>query len=100
MQLKEASAASLTSLSSMPWAMPASVARKPSMVAMFGLIMPAPLETPEILTFLPLTVTTRDAALATLSVVLMACAAACQLSALRSDLADGKPAFRRSTGKG
>jgi len=100
MQLKDASAASLTNLSSRDWAMPASVATKPSMVAMFGLIMPAPLEMPETVIVLPPTVMRREAALATVSVVMMACAAACQLSAFRSALAAGRPAFRRSTGSG
>ena len=67
---------------------------------MFGRIMPAPLAMPVMVTVLPLTATVREAALATVSVVMMACAAACQLSAPRSACAAGRPATRRSTGSG
>ena len=45
-QLKDSSATSFTSRSSSGWAIAASVATKPSMVAMLGLIMPAPLLMP------------------------------------------------------
>ena len=45
---------------------------------MFGLIMPAPLLMPVTVTVLPTIDTRRDAALATVSVVMMPCAAACQ----------------------
>ena len=70
------------------------------MVAMFGLIMPAPFDIPEIVIFLPSTATVREAALATVSVVMMACAAACQLPSRRSARAAGRPASMRSTGNG
>jgi hypothetical protein len=63
MRLNEASAASRTRGCSRSGEMLASVATKPSMVAMFGLIMPAPLEMPVIVTRLPAIITTRDAAL-------------------------------------
>ena len=46
MQLNEASAASLASFCNKAGAIPASVATKPSMVAMLGRIMPAPLLMP------------------------------------------------------
>jgi hypothetical protein len=80
--------------------MPASVAMKPSIVAMFGRIIPAPLLMPVTVTVRPAMTTRREAALATVSVVMIACAAACQLSARRSATQAGRPAIRRSVGKG
>jgi hypothetical protein len=62
--------------------------------------MPAPLLMPVMVTRLAADLTRRDAALATVSVVMMACAAACQWSARRSACAAGRPAIRRSTGSG
>ena len=53
MRLKDSSAASFTSACISPGAMAASVAMKPSIVAMFGRIMPAPLVMPVIVTVLP-----------------------------------------------
>ena len=66
----------LASCCSSGWAMPASVATKPSIVAMFGLIMPAPLEMPVMVMVLSPTTTRREAAWPTVSVVMMAWAAA------------------------
>ncbi len=99
MQLKLWSAASLASWASRPAAMPASVATKPSMVAMLGRIMPAPLLMPVMVMVLPPSSMRREAALATVSVVMMACAAACQWSVARSACAAGKPAISLSTGR-
>src|SRR5471032_2114590 len=78
----------------------ASNARKPSMVAMLGLIMPAPLLMPVMVTLLPAIVTVRDAAFGCVSVVMMDSAALNQLSARRLAMACGKPAVMRSTGSG
>jgi hypothetical protein len=60
---------------------------------MFGRIIPAPLLMPVMVTARPLISRRREAALATVSVVMMACAAACQLSAARSAM------HRRKSGK-
>jgi hypothetical protein len=100
MQLNDSSAASRSSCCSSGAATPASVAMKPSMVAMFGRIMPAPLLMPVMVMRLPSISKRREAALATVSVVMMACAAACQWSARRSAIQAGRPAIRRSTGSG
>ena len=100
MQLNEASAASRTSRASSGCATAASVATKPSMVAMFGRIMPAPLAMPVTVTAVPPRLTFREAALGTVSVVMMASAAAAQLSSRRSAMQAGRPASRRSTGSG
>src|SRR5688572_10972849 len=77
---------------------PASVATKPSMVAMSGRIMPAPLAIPETVASPLLNLTLRDAALGTVSVVMMASAADSQ-SALPLN-ACGSPAMIRSAGSG
>ena len=77
-RLNEASASCLASAGSSSGATAASVARKPSMVAMLGRIMPAPLEMPVTLTVLPPTWAWRLAALATVSVVMMPSAALSQ----------------------
>jgi len=58
-RLNEPSASSRASPCSSAGAMAASVARKPSMVAMLGRIMPAPLLMPVTVTVLPSTVTWR-----------------------------------------
>ena len=100
MQLKDSSAASLTSRSSIGWLIAASVATKPSMVAMFGRIMPAPLAMPVIVAAVAPAPTLREAALATVSVVMMAWAASCQPSVFSADRQAGRPALRRSTGNG
>ena len=99
MRLKDPSARSLTKPAIKPGAMQASVAIKPSMVAMFGRIMPAPLA-------MPVTVIVADPrlicllkALATVSVVMMPVAALSQLSVWASAIAAGRPAKIRSTGK-
>jgi hypothetical protein len=100
MLLKDRSAASLARPSSSACETAASQARKPSMVAMLGLIMPAPLLMPVRVTVLPPICTCLDTALARVSVVMIACAASNQPSARRSAIAAGRPATRRSTGSG
>ncbi len=71
---------------------------KPSIVAMFGRIMPAPLAMPVTVTVLPPIMICFDAALGNVSVVMMPCAASSQCVADRSASAAGKPATMRSTG--
>src|SRR5882672_10603443 len=96
MRLKESSAASVTSLSRARCESAASVATKPSMVAMSGRIMPAPLA-------MPVTVAPparRDLALGTVSVVMIPSAARAQLSSRRSAMQAGRPATMRATGRG
>ena len=66
---------------------------------MFGRIMPAPLAMPVTVTVLPLIATRRDAALGSVSVVMMPSAAASQWSGARSASAAGRPATMRSTGR-
>ena len=100
MQLNEASAACLTIASNAGCAMRASQATKPSMVAILGLIMPAPFEMPVSVTLLPPMMTVFDAALGWVSVVMIASAALNQLSARRLASAAGKPATILSTGRG
>ena len=100
MQLKEASAACFTISSNKPCGTLASQAMKPNIVAMFGRIMPAPLEMPVSVTFLPEMVTVRDAAFGKVSVVMMACAAPYQLLSPRLAMACGKPVMTLSTGSG
>ena len=81
--------------------MQASVAIKPSMVAMLGRIMPAPLAIPVIVTTAPpVNVTRLENALGTVSVVMIASAAWAQLSSCASAKAAGKPAIRRACGNG
>ena len=77
-RLNEPSANSRASAGSSSGAMAASVAKKPSMVAMFGRIMPAPLLMPVTLTVLPPICTCTLAALGTVSVVMMPSAALAQ----------------------
>ena len=78
----------------------ASVARKPSMVAMFGRIMPAPLLMPEIDTVVSPICTWRLKALGRVSVVMMPSAARAQCAGCASASAAGRPATMRSTGSG
>ena len=98
MRLKLASAASRSRPCSKPGAITASVAMKPSIVAMLGLIMPAPLLTPVTVTVRPPICNWRDAALGRVSVVMMPWAAANHRSDCRSAIAPGRPASMRSTG--
>ena len=100
MQLNDASAASFTILSNSTCGTFASQATNPSMVAIFGRIMPAPLEIPVSVTFLPEIVIVRDAAFGSVSVVMMDCAALNQLFSVRFAMASGKPATNLSTGRG
>ena len=99
MRLKDASAASATSACIKCGAITASVATKPSMVAMFGRIMPAPLEMPVTVTVRPPICTWREAALGSVSVVMMPCAASSQASPFSAAMAAGKPASMRSMGR-
>ena len=78
----------------------ASVAMKPSMVAMLGRIMPAPLEMPEIVTVAPPTCTCTLQALGTVSVVMMPSAAVAQLFSVALPMAAGSAARMRSCGSG
>ena len=71
----------------------------PSMVAMLGRIMPAPLEMPVITTSPPGSFTRRDTALGSVSVVMMASAASTQCVGARSATASVTPAVMRSTGR-
>src|SRR5437867_11968170 len=98
MRLKGSSAGSCSTVCSSGGAITASVATKPSIVAMFGRIMPAPLAMPVIVTVLPPICTWRDAALGSVSVVMMPSAACAQWSTRRSASAAGRPASMRSTG--
>src|SRR5690349_1271802 len=96
MRLKEFAAVSATMRSSTFCGTAASVAMNPSMVAMSGRIIPAPLA-------IPVTVAAparRDLALGTVSVVMMASAARPQLSSRRSAMHAGRPATMRSRGSG
>src|SRR5450830_1700995 len=70
------------------------------MVAMFGLIMPAPLLMPVKVTVGPAMLTVRAPAFGCVSMVMMASAAENQLSVVSADTACGKPATRRGTGSG
>ena len=82
MRLKLESAASRTRCCSAAGVITASVATKPSIVAMFGRIMPAPLLMPvTVTTVRPPIVTWREAALGSVSVVMMPCGASAQPSA-------------------
>ncbi len=81
MQLKERAAACATAVRAAGNDIRASQATKPSIVAMLGRIMPAPLAMPVTVTVAAADCgTRRDAALGSVSVVMMACAAASQLS--------------------
>ena len=78
--------------------MAASVATKPSIVAMLGRIMPAPLAMPVTVTVWPPIWTRRDAALGKVSVVMMPNAASPQPLGDKAASAAGRPASMRSTG--
>ena len=99
-QLNETSAMSRASAASSGAARGASVAMNDSIVAMFGWIIPAPLAMPVTVTGTPSTTTRRDAPLGTVSVVMIAEAAANQWSARAVACAAGSAATRRSTGSG
>ena len=77
----------------------ASVAKKPSMVAMLGRIMPAPLLMPVMDTVAPPTWAWALNALGKVSVVMMPSAARAQWSACASANAAGRPASMRSVGR-
>ena len=100
MRLKERSAICLASLFSSGWAMPASVARKLSMVAMLGRIMPAPLLMPVMVIVWPWMSSWCEWILGCVSVVMMPCAASNHPFRLSLATAPGRPAMRRSTGRG
>src|SRR6266571_4686155 len=100
MRLNERAAAWATRCCSASRETAASVEMNPSMVAMSGRIMPAPLA-------IPVTVTPRlssrarcDRALGTVSVVMIVSAARAQLSSHRSATHAGRPATMRSSGSG
>ena len=98
MQLNDASAASRTSCCMSAGSIAASVATKPSIVAMLGRIMPAPLLMPVTATVLPPSCTVSDAAFGTVSVVMIASAASAQWSGRASASAAGSAASMRSCG--
>jgi len=101
MALNDWSATSRTSASSHPGATRASVAMKPSIVAMFGRIIPAPLLMPVSVTRLPSErVTARLAPLGTVSVVMIASAAAAQPEGVSAAIARGSAASTFATGSG
>ena len=100
MRLKERSATTRATSGNRAGAMPASVATKPSMVAMLGRIMPAPLLIPVTVTAAPPTVQRSEAALGKVSVVMIASAASDQWPGASRACAWGSPATRRSTGSG
>ena len=77
-RLNEPSANSSASCCITPWFMLASVAIKPSIVAMLGRIMPAPLLTPVMLINLPSSMNWAPKALGTVSVVMIPSAARSQ----------------------
>ena len=99
MRLKLASAACLARTCRVAASMTASVATKPSMVAMLGRIMPAPLLMPVTVTVRPPTCTWREAALGRVSVVMMPAAASPQPAGCKAASAAGRPASMRSTGR-
>src|SRR5665811_971439 len=68
------------------------------MVAMFGWIMPDPLAMPVMVMVAPSMIICFEIALATMSVVMIACAASNQLSARMFATAPGKPAAILATG--
>ncbi len=72
---------------------------KPSMVAMLGLIMPAPLAMPVMVMVSPSSSMRRLATLGTVSVVMMPSAARPQWCSLRSSRASGRPSSNGSMGK-
>ena len=99
-RLNEPSASSSASWCITDWSTRASVVRKPSMVAMLGRIMPAPLLMPVMVISAPPTLAWALKALGTVSVVMMPSAARAQWSGAASAMAAGRPASMRSTGSG
>jgi hypothetical protein len=99
-RLNEPSASSVANCFITPCETQASVAMNPSMVAMLGRIMPAPLLMPVMVTSTPSTLAFALKALATVSVVMMPSAARSQWSGRASASAAGRPASMRSTGSG
>ena len=97
--LNDRSATKRTMSSSVSWPTAASVAMKPSIVAMLGWIIPAPLAMPVTVIVTPSITTWRDTAFGTVSVVMMAAAASAQPSARRLPTAAGTPATSRSSGR-
>ena len=69
--------------------MPASVVIKHSMVAMQGLIMPAPLQQAPMLTGLPCTMNSMAIIFSFVSLVITACATSCPLSRERPSASSG-----------
>ncbi len=98
--LNDTSATSRTICASSGAAIGASVAMNDSIVAMSGWIMPAPFAMPVTVTGTPSTVTRRDAPFGTVSVVMIAFAAANQPSARAAALAAGSASTMRLTGSG
>ena len=98
-RLNEPSASSSASCCISDGSIRASVAMNPSIVAMLGRIIPAPLLIPVIVTSTPSIFTRWLKALGTVSVVMMPSAARNQLSGPASARAAGSPASMRSTGK-
>ena len=78
----------------------ASVATKPNIVAIFGLIIPEPLQIPVIVTCDPLISHCIEAPLERVSVVKIPSAASCQPSTARFSCAEGIALQMVSTGKG
>ena len=99
MRLNEPSAKCLASAGSKAESMHASVATKPSMVAILGLIMPAPFEIPVSVMVWPLMLIWREAAFGRVSVVIIACAALYQLCAVKFSMAGARPANNFSMGR-
>src|SRR5688572_13667812 len=98
MQLNERSATRLTMPRSRSPETRASVATKPSRVAMSGRIMPAPLAMPVTVASPRESFTFMEAAFATVSVVMMACADEAQSAS--PSRASGSAAMMRSAGSG
>ena len=111
MSLVEVSLSTVTALKvrsavllSMDWStdagIAASVKTKPSMVPMFGMIMPEPLAMPAMTTSVPPIDVLRDDPLGKVSVVMMASAAAGQSSGVSAATALGRQPVMQSTGSG
>src|SRR5688572_5704360 len=100
MQLKERCAAYAIAFCNRDKLIRASVATKPSIVAISGWIMPAPLAMPVIVMLASPILMRDEAALGSVSVVMIACAALYQLSVRKSAMQAGSPAAIRSAGNG
>ena len=100
MRLNDSRASSVTSSRNNGPAIGASVATKPSNVAMLGAIMPAPLAIPVTVMGTPSTTMRRDAPFGTVSVVMMARTPRYQPSSWSALLQRASPALTRSTGSG